>query len=558
MKNKSYWLFELHKDGSSNYQTAYSSRFANDKVEVDSAAFTVLGDGIVLNKKELIGEQASFSSLCDFYQHCYDNSNDIRNLIGPFVAIVFNKEKHNGIAFGNQTGDTAVFYGYNEESGTLYLSNNFNAVFDNCRPCSLNEKAAHYLLTYGFIVDNSTIADGIYRLQAGKLLRFDTNGVKVEQYHRFNFHDKIDISLEEAIEQVDVLFRKAVKRCFDKDLEYCYHQHLADMSAGLDSRMTNVVARDLGYTNIVNISYSQSGSNEQKIAQKVSLKLGNPLYHRSLDDATFLYDTGETILEEYGLAYAHGITGGRQFLRLIDFNNFGLEHTGQIGDVVISQFFPKTEPFMDSNLKRMSGVLAQRFPLKTEDFTTNEEYAFYTRAFQGALSTHYVRANYTYAVSPFLDPELLEFCASLPDDVRACHRLYWNWIDKKYPSFGIIPSTRKRQYKGMGLDKTIKVYSGKIVYKTRKKARNICYRLGLTHQSVSNNEMNPYQYWYDTNEDLRHFIDSSYYEDLYVLEGQGELASECRIMFDSPSAFDKLMCVSLLETIKLYFHPKNN
>ena len=556
MKNKSYWLFELNKDGSSNYQTAYSSRFANDKVEVDSAAYIILGDGIVLNKKELTGEQTSYSSLSDFYQHCYDNSNVIKKLIGPFVAVVFNKEKHNGIAFGNQTGDTAVFYGYNKESGTLYLSNNFNAVFDNCRPCGVNEKAAHYLLTYGFIVDNSTIADGIYRLQAGKLLRFDTNGVKVEQYHRFNFHDKIEITLEEAIEQVDVLFRKAVKRCFEKDLEYGYHQHIADMSAGLDSRMTNVVARDLGYTNIVNISYSQSDSDEQKIAQKVALTLGNPLYHRSLDDATFLYEMEETIHEEFGMAYAHGITGGRQFLRLIDFDKFGLEHTGQIGDVVISQFFPKTTPFKDSNAKRMSDVLPQRFPLKAEDFATNEEYAFYTRAFQGALSSHYIRANYTYPVSPFLDPELLEFCASLPDEIRASHRLYWSWIDKKYPLFGKIPSTRKRQYKGMGLDKAIALYSSKLLYKFQRKLQKVSCRIGLTSKSVSANNMNPFQYWYDSNEKLRGFVENYYQENKSILKGQSQLESECSVLMMSQSAFDKLLCISLLETLNVYFNRK--
>lgn len=555
MNNKSYWLFEFHKDGIIQYQTKYSNRFADDKVEAETESFIILADGIVLNKKELQENDPHGKTLCDYYKHCYDAPEAIKQLIGPFTAVVYNKEKGNGIAFGNQTGDSSVFYGYNKESSTLYLSNNFNVVFEKCKPCGINEKAAHYLLTYGFIIDDSTIAEGISRLQAGKLLRFDTHCVTVEQYHRFNFHDKISVTLDDAVERVDVLFRKAVQRCFEKDLEYGYSQHLADMSGGLDSRMTNVVAKALGYSNIVNISYSQSGSSEHAIAQQVSLELGNPLYHRTLDDASFIYDTKENIFEEFGLAYAHGFTGGRQFLRLIDFDHFGLEHTGQIGDVVISQFFSKTEPYRDADLKRMSSVVAQRFPLKADDFVTNEEYAFYTRAFQGALSTHYIRANYTYAVSPFLDLELLEFCASLPDEIRVNHRLYWNWIDRKYPTFGAIPSTRKRQYKGMGLNRTVKLYSGKAVHRLKKMVRNVCYRLGLTRESVSNNNMNPYQYWYDTNEEMRRYIDSSYHDNLFVLDGHELLAAECKAMFDSPLAFDKLMCVSLLETLKLFFQP---
>lgn len=553
MKNKSYWLFELEKDGGVHYQTKYSCRFADDKVEKETDSFIVLADGVVLNKKELKEKDRYGNTLFEYYQHCYDTPEATKQLIGPFVAVVYNKEKGDGIAFGNQTGDSSVFYGYNKENGTLFLSNNFNVVFEKCCPRSICERAAHYLLTYGFIVDDTTIADGIYRLQAGKLLRFDTGGVKVEQYHRFNFHDKIDITMDEAIERVDALFRNAVKRCFDKDLEYGYTQHLADMSAGLDSRMTNVVAKDLGYTNIVNISYSQSGSDEQKIALQVSLALGNPLYHRSLDDATFIYDMKETIHEEYGVAYAHGFTGGRQFLRLIDFDKFGLEHTGQIGDVVLSQFFPKTTTFQDCNAKRMSEVLEQRFPLKADDFVTNEEFAFYTRAFQGALSTHYIRSQYTYAVSPFLDPELLEFCASLPDEIRSSHCLYWNWIDRKYPVFGKISSTRKRQYKGMGLNRAVKLYSGKIIERIEEKTREICFCLGLTHQSVTRNYMNPYQYWYETDERLRNFITTFWQENNYLIKGQGQLEAECRTMFESQSAFDKLLCVSLLETINVYF-----
>ena len=110
----------------------------------------------------------------------------------------------------------------------------------------------------------------------------------------------------------------------------------------------------------------------------------------------------------------------------------------------------------------------------------------------------------------------------------------------------------------MGLGETIKLYSGKIVHKTKKKTRSICYRLGLVHESVSRNEMNPYQYWYDTNEDLRRFIDNCYHENKHVLDGKSQLASECKAMFDSQSAFDKLMSISLLETIRVYFPSTNN
>ncbi len=552
MKNKSFWLFELHTNGSIDYTTVYSNRFLDDKVKLESDDMVILADGLVLNKKEVTGESSRFNTLADYYKQCYHDTDLIKKLVGPFVAVVYNKHARAGIAFGNQTGDSSVFYAYNQTHDKLYLSNNFNEVWKRCGRREINERAAHYLLTYGFIVDDSTIVDGIFRLQAGKVLRFSQSECKVEQYHRFKFHNKISITMDEAIEQVDVLFRKAVKRCFDKDLEYGYTQHLADLSAGLDSRMTNVVAKDLGYSDIVNISYSQSDSNEQKISQQIALALENTLYHRSLEDVTFIYEMEKTIQEEFGVAYAHGITGGRQFLRMIDFEKFGLEHTGQIGDVVLSQFFNKIEPFTNFNTKRTSDVLTMRFPIKTEDYSSNEEFAYYTRAFQGALSSHYIRANYTYAVSPFLDPELIEFCSSLPDDIRANHCLYWHWIDKKYPEFGKIASSRIRQYYDIDIKQKASLYIGKISNRLRRALLPAFNKIGVIKQRATSNGMNPFQYWYETKPTLRVFIDDYYQDNSKLVSNNKVLAKECQIMMNSRYAFDKLMTLSLLGTIKEY------
>ena len=316
--------------------------------------------------------------------------------------------------------------------------------------------------------------------------------------------------------------------------------------------MTNVVARDLGYKNIVNISYSQSGSDEQTIAQQVALKLGNPLYCRSLDDATFLYDLEDTVYDEFGVAHYDGITGGRQFLQLIGFEKFGLEHTGQIGDVVLSQFYSRTSNSFDINSKRDSDLLLQRFPLGANEFSSNEEYAFYTRAFQGALSTHYIRANYTYAVSPFLDPGLISFCASLPDSIRANHRLYWNWIDQKYQVFGGIPSSRLRHYPGMGLQRFLYFVATKLKVKTPKRIHALLRSFCVTKISTTPNNMNPFQYWYDTNEELKTFIDDYYLHNKHFVESHKLICSEVRKMYRSSNVFDKIMAISLLGTIKIY------
>lgn len=549
MENVSYWVFSIGQKGNTQKQVAFSSRFADDKVNFEDDTCIIVADGVVLNKKELTD---CTNGLREYYQRSLDNMSIIAGMTGPFNALVYNKNTCRGVTFGNQTGDSSVFYGYDKEQ-TLWISNNYNEVVKNCKlgGANFNSKAAHYLLTYGFYADDETIVEGINKVRAGEYLEFNPSGCEVKTYHRFNFHDKITISMDDAIEQLDTLFRNAVRRCFDKDLEYGYGSHLADLSAGLDSRMTNAVAKDLGYESIVNISYSQSGSSENKFTMSLSKMLGNPLYYRSLDDATFLYDIDKMVNEEFGMAYYCGMTAARQFLSLIDFSDVGLEHTGQLGDVVIStRGTNSSELNMDSC--RNSSLLQLRYRPEGKLYQSQEEFDFYTRYFQGTLATHYVRSNYTYAVSPFIDTDLLQFCASLPDEIRENHKLYWAWIDRKYPAYGKIPSSRLRMYNGMSLGEKCSMYSKRIAGRLKRDAYRIAKKLGLSETGTSPDNMNPHTYWYETMSKLRTFVNNFYDDNICLLEKDSKLYSEAHKMFQSKNALDKLMVISLLATIKHY------
>ena len=139
------------------------------------------------------------------------------------------------------------------------------------------------------------------------------------------------MGMNEAIELIDQGFRKAVKRCFDKDTEYGYKYHLVDLSGGLDSRMTTWVAHDMGYRNIVNICYSQSTSLDCQYAKDVAHFLGNQFYVKYLDEASFVREVEEVTKKNFGMGYYAGITGGNQFLKFLNFRVLGLEHTGQLG-----------------------------------------------------------------------------------------------------------------------------------------------------------------------------------------------------------------------------------
>ena len=76
------------------------------------------------------------------------------------------------------------------------------------------------LLSYGFMIEDNTLSKKVKRLLPGYFLEFRSEEVlKVMKYHAIdNF--PIKMSLNEYIENLDYYFKLAIKRQFDKDVEY--------------------------------------------------------------------------------------------------------------------------------------------------------------------------------------------------------------------------------------------------------------------------------------------------------------------------------------------------
>ncbi|MCQ2421251.1 MAG: asparagine synthase-related protein [Clostridia bacterium] len=316
------------------------SRFVNDQVFCADDGSLIISDGVLLNLRELTAQYHAadlrqvIDALC-----AEDPSAYFSAFIGPFCGAKYDRRTDTLIAYGNQTGDAPVFYFQNERC--FMVSNDLNLIeqvmADNHFPRTLDETAAQYLLTFAYMIDDRTLFREIRRLLPGDALMLCGADCKIVPYHRFSF-DPLDISMEDAIELVDQKFRKAVDRCFSKDAEYGCPTHLVDLSGGMDSRMTAWVAHDLGYRSNIYINYCQYGSDELRCASRVANELGGQLFYKQLDDASFLYEVDRLIERGGGLPFCFGSTGSDQFLRLLDAAQFGLEHTGQIGDAVLGSF----------------------------------------------------------------------------------------------------------------------------------------------------------------------------------------------------------------------------
>ena len=526
----------------------FGNRFCNDKTIINTKEQFVLIDGVVLNSQE--------SEVKDFYtSRCGTDMYPIcKKLRGPFTGIHIDCNNKKISAFGNQTGDTTVFY-YSQD-GIYAIATNIKVLLDyvslNGGKVSLDQEAAEQMLSLGYLVGGHTFVHEIRRTMPGYMVEIDDNKIAEKRYHKFSNEEPLDISFDEAIELVDCEFKKAVKRCFDKDVEYGYKNHLVDMSGGLDSRMVNCVAKKLGYDAVTNLCFAKNNSVEHQYSYTVSMNLGNEFIFKCLDDLHFIFDVEDILRMNNSISIYIGITGGNRLLSDLNFDKFGLEHTGMIGDVVIGSFVKNaTTQVMvtDSNIKNIYfNPQGDYLPSNIGEYPNYEMYAMYYRAFQSAVTSHYVRRYYTEPVSPFLDVDFLQVCMSIPVQYRANHKLYFAWIRSKYPEMLTLPTTHPDPSK-----KSIYSLARKVLGTKTTSIKQMLRKIGLFGLISDKKNMHPLDYWYEERTDIRNFMDNYYSEHIDMLRDYPEIQDKVTQIYNSYGAMNKFQVLTVLGAVKLYF-----
>lgn len=530
----------------------FSKRFFYDKVLFIDNSQVFLIDGVILNKRELLHEQ-NLETLEEWLlqrKGCSDANAICTYLRGPFTGCCYDNTNDKLYAFGNQTGDAAVFY--YKDGDSFIVSSDFNMVFNICREngikLTFDEVAANHIMSLGYIVEGHTIAKEIRRVKPGEMVYYDNDIVREIVYHRFDNTNILDVSLEEAVDLIDIGFRKSIERCYEKDLEYGYEYHLTDLSGGLDSRMNSWVAQDLGYNQITNICYAKANSVDEKCSALVAKVLAHEFMFKQLDDLKFMYDVDEMIKKNYGLSTYNGITGGDRLLKSLNFNLFGLEHTGQLGDVIVGSFCysadtNKIKDICDSDIIKPNVY-------EVDLYQNLEIYAMYYRGFQGALTSHFIRRNYTEAVSPFIDVDFMEICFSIPLKYRCGHKLYWKWIQSKYPKAAEIPSTRIRPQRDIYNWRHI---SRKLIGNNKRAILKLLSAVGLIRFFYPSDSMNPFDYWYHTKPDLREYIRAYFEDNIDLLNEFPETKKALELLFKGERVIDKSAAITVLGSYKVYF-----
>jgi len=531
-----------------NYNT--SNKFKDDKIYSDSNDIFLLLDGVVLNKKELL-QVNSTKDWKEFLIESYNNEGDtfFKKLKGSYYGFLYDKKADSWIIFNDHIGSKQLYF--SEYTDHIVFSSNYSDLMEylkiNNIPISLNEYGAELLLTYGYTFEDITISNEIKRMLIGYYANINKDKLKFNIFFKLS-NKPIDISEDEAIEIIHENFTKAIKRAFDKDLEYGY-KHLASLSGGLDSRMVCWVSNELGYKNQLNITFSQTNSLDETIAKKISSHLKHEWMFKALDNGSFIKDIDNTTKLSGGNVLSYGLAHQMSMLNYINFDKLGILHTGQLGDVVISSF---TNSKVQKPFSKSDGVYSTALLDKIgnvnfkEEYLNQEIFLMYIRGFYGANQGLKAVMNFTETYSPFYDIDFMICSLSIPLKFRANHNLYKKWILKKYPE----AANFKWERYNAKINNNFKVnINGSDLY-----LKNLPKKIlnKLTGNDGFNNikNMNPLDYWYKNNDDLKDFIDNYYKENISLIPNI-KIKKHCIELFNNYKVVEKIQVISLLSSVKL-------
>jgi asparagine synthase (glutamine-hydrolysing) len=540
------------------------NKFHNDKVFHEDDNYFVLTEGVILNSLDLI-KRYKGSSLFEAITIMYkEKGNDFfKEFRGSFSGLFYDKKNNKKIIYTNHIGDKQVFYtGFGDN---IVFGSEINYIIENFKinniEYTLNKEAAYYLLTFGYMLEDNTLFNEIKKLMAGHYILIENGIAEVIQYYKLDNTPDHDQSEEEIIENIDRLFRQATKRAFDKDIEYGY-KHLVALSGGLDSRMTTWVANDMGYGgNIVNYTFSQSNYLDETIPKEIAGDLKHEWIFKSLDNGLFLKDIESVVKICSGGALYYGLAHAKSALDLINTNSFGIIHSGQLGDVILGTFYSSTDKDAKYSLNdgAYSELMTNRLnENKIKNHYENEEiFKFYQRGFNGANQGLLISQESTETYSPFYDLDFMEYCLKIPVELRYKHYIYFRWILSRYSKSA---SYKWEKIKGKITDRKIRLL-GKQVLLKQLPSKSIDYMLRKLKLKQSNlntkNHMNPLDYWYNTNKDLRNFLDQYFYLNINQLEFDEELKHDCESLYEKGTNIEKNQVLTLLAVLKLYFGEKD-
>ena len=522
-----------------------------DKVFCQNERYILILEGVILNKQELCNKYKGTWEEAVIKMYEQSGVTFMKELRGSFSGAVYDKRKELWLLYVDPISTKPLYY-YMDENGVFACGTQINYVTDTMKANGIRREADEHglscVLVYGNFMDECTGVKKVKRLFPGDYLVIRGGNLEKRTYYQLSPHKRKGLSEEEYIEALDAAFRNAVKRMIEKDHEYGY-KTIIDISGGVDSRMIAYTAKALGCENAISITYSQSGGREIKIAQEVANHLGYDFYFKSLDNGSCIYPVDDNVFMNNGSAIYTGITGGKDFLQLLNPADYGIELTGLLGDVYDGSMVVRDgeeEPYLEYGQYRFGSVLSyddQTYSEVLGRFENLELFWYYIRGMICGMSSFPLRQNFVEPLTPFGDVEFMEVYMSTPWELRVKEKLLCRWMVMKYPEAASIPYaatgiTPAEEFTFLGRSKKLIKFVNQEIHR----------QLHIMHRGYL---MNPFEHWCKQRPEILEFMQKYYMEN--KARADGRIGSKLELLMkEGTPVQDKALALTVLSYYKQF------
>jgi asparagine synthetase B (glutamine-hydrolysing) len=524
-----------------------------DDFYIQNAQFDFLFEGVLLNKKKLLNEFA----LKDFETlilELFKNKQEqiIKEFEGEFHGFIWDKSRSKIFVFTNATSTQRVFYGVFKNQ--IYIDTSlirFNKTLKNSEIISEPDVESLYqFLCFSNLSENKTPIKNIAKILDGHYLEIDTETLIINEkkYFDLSIIPRFTGTKFAAIDKIHEIFNDSVLMEYQKDTELGKN-HLSLLSGGLDSRVAMMYAIKNNHIPGNALCFSQSGYLDETISRKIAEDYSLHYEFIPLDQGIFLKKIDELTEISEGMVFYTGGIHVSHAMEKLQYENFALFHSGQIGDGVLGGF--NTQPFQKKP-SEFKIVVNQKFLPKIQNsldkilknYETEELFLMRNVAFNRTLLGAHVLQKKAYQTSPFMTKDFLKFAISLPEEWKFNHRFYIEWINKhckeatKYRWERTLmkpDATWKTSFGDQFLKRGFKILNEKIL------------------KTPQNSSMYPYQFYYDQSTEIQKYYQLYFDENFHRIENYPELSKDVLELFESADFSVKTQAINILSIFKLYF-----
>jgi asparagine synthase (glutamine-hydrolysing) len=538
-------IIEFTKNSFFFFGYNFFEKFKNDKIFEEGKGFVIGIDGVLLNLQKLknsYGISNYFSLIKTLFEKY--GIGFASQLKGEFNGFIFDKNSLELFFFNNKTGTKQAFY--SSIKGCSIISESVaNIVSFKKRislPSSLNVDAAYNMLTFGMMMQDETLVTGVRKLLAGKYLFLKNAEIIMKEYFTFNNVEYSINSKKEAIHRIDETINEAIKLEYEKDIEYNYN-HIATLSGGLDSRVNVMLAYKLGYKNKT-FCFSEPNYLDEIISNDIATSLGLEHQFISLNGGVYMKDLEENASIINGTQIFTGAAHYNYSLYQTNLNNYGLIHTGQIGDGILGglltkgekqHFFPETKSNLFLDKIKISQTLF-------DSYKNEEVFKLYHRVFNLTHSGSYTTEFHkTYLVSPFLDDDVILTALAIAPKLKYNQNIYIDWVLNRHPEITNFIWERT----GFKPNKKWKTNLSRYTKKIKKEYLN------FTNQKEKLS-MAPEDYWLESNTYVKEFYANYFNKNINLIESNKEFFKDITSYYSIGNSIEKAIVLTILETVRKF------